>query len=311
MKRATTGDRKPAGNTASTQRTGTIIAAHGRNYVVDVGDDEPVHAVIRGKRGEVCVGDRVRIALLGGGQGVIEAVEDRRFILMRSDRFRRKLLAANVDQAAIVVAPEPRFDESLLLRVLIACVAAGIEPVVIATKADLVDPSGYFDNRMEALAHVGHGVVRISVQTAPVAAIEALRPTLEQRCTVLLGESGMGKSSLVNLLVPGADQQTRAISSALAAGRHTTTFARLFRVPEEIAPGTSLIDTPGFQSFGLAHLSASERVHAMPDFRPHIGRCRFHNCTHRNEPGCAIRRAAESNDIDPIRYRLFNGVGED
>jgi ribosome biogenesis GTPase len=121
----------------------------------------------------------------------------------------------------------------------------------------------------------------------------------------------MGKSTLVNTLVPDADLRTQAISTALATGKHTTTFSRLFDLPEAVASDARLIDTPGFQTFGIAHLSASQLAHAMPEFAPLLGRCRFNDCTHRDEPGCAVRAAMEAGEIDGRRFQLYGRLVEE
>jgi len=283
-----------------------VVASYGRRYLLRFeadGTERP--AVSRGKRTEACVGDLVAASRLGVDQAVIERIEPRRNLLLRSDRYRSKALAANVDRAAVVIAGEPPYSEELLLRLTLAIEAAGVALLVIANKTDLEAAHQRIRPRLELLRSLGHSVVELAAQAAPAAAVSALRPWLANSTTVLLGESGMGKSSLVNALAPDAAQATRAISTALGTGRHTTTFSRLFELDAAIAPNARIIDSPGFQSFGLAHLSASQRVHAMAEFRPLIGNCRFHSCTHRHEPGCAIRAAAEAGKIDPLRYRLF------
>ncbi len=288
-----------------------VVASYGRRYLLRFeADGSERAAVSRGKRTEACVGDIVAATRLGAEQAVIERIEPRRNLLERSDRYRSKALAANVDRAAVVIAGEPRYSEELLLRLMLAIDAAGIALLVIANKTDLVQAHARIVPRLELLRALGHPVVEVAALAAPADAVAALRPWLAGSLTLLLGESGMGKSSLVNALVPGAEQATRSVSTALGTGRHTTTFSRLFELDAAVAPDASIIDSPGFQTFGLAHLSASQRVHAMTEFRPLLGRCRFHSCTHRQEPDCAIRAAAEAGEIDPLRYRLFTELHE-
>ncbi|MEZ5730517.1 MAG: ribosome small subunit-dependent GTPase A [Burkholderiaceae bacterium] len=295
---------------ATAQRTeleaARIVAGFGRQYAIRMLSDGADHlAVTRGKRTDACVGDIVDVRVLGSSQAVIESIRPRRTLLMRSDRFRHKLLAANVDRAAIVIAGEPRFAEDLLLRMLIAIEAADIEVLIVANKTDREIAHRAIAPRLDVLRAVGYPVVEIAVGPAPEASVAMLRPWLGDRTTILLGQSGMGKSSLLNALVPDAEQATQAISEALGTGRHTTTFTRLFDLQPSVAPQAHLIDSPGFQTFGLAHLSASQRVHAMPEFRARLGQCRFLSCTHRHEPGCAIRAAVDAGEIDALRYRLF------
>ena len=288
----------------------TIVASYGRHFAVRTDDDgATLSAVTRGKRGSLATGDRVRVHPLGSGQAVIDAVDPRRNEFKRSDAFRTKLIAANIDQAGVVIAAEPPFSEELLLRVLLAAEAEGVPIALVVNKHDLADARAAIEPRIAAYRALGYPVFDCAAGNAPDETRSVLLPWLRGRTTLLLGESGMGKSTLVNCLVPDAQLRTQAISQALASGRHTTTFTRLFELPGDGAG--RIIDSPGFQNFGLDHLSESERVHAMPEFRPLLGQCRFHNCSHRDEPGCAIRAAVDAGGVDAIRYRLFLRVAGD
>jgi len=290
-----------------------VAASFGRLfYVRTPGRNAPDRvAVTRGKRTDLCVGDEVEIALIGEDQAVIETLRPRRTLLQRSDRWRSKLLAANVDQIGVVIAGEPPFSEPLLLRVLIAAEAAGIAVALIVNKCDRSEATAAIRPRIDAYRALGYPVLEISAGPAPQETRAALHDWLSSRTTLLLGQSGMGKSTLVNTLVPDAELRTQAISQVLSSGKHTTTFSRLFDVPAEVADDARIIDTPGFQTFGLAHLSDSQRVHAMREFVPLLGQCRFYNCSHRDEPGCAIREAAQAGRIDELRYRLFTRLEAD
>jgi len=297
-----------------------VIASYGRQFLVRTdthggggssgsggssGGGGTLAAVTRGKRTDPAVGDRVAIRVLGADQAVIERIEPRRNELKRSDAFRTKWLAANVDQLGIVIAADPPFSEEILLRILMASEEAGIPAALLVNKSDLTEARARIEPRIACYRALGYRVFDLSAHDA-AATRALLAPWLSGRTTLLLGQSGMGKSTLVNALVPDALLRTQTISAALATGRHTTTFTRLFQVQGEgLAPDTALIDSPGFQSFGLEHLSESQRAHAMPEYRPLLGRCRFHNCSHRAEPGCAIRAAAEAGSVDGFRYRLF------
>lgn len=293
--------------------TALVAASFGRQFYVRSRNGAWAEraAVTRGKRTDVCVGDEVEVRLLGQDQAVIESLRPRTTTLQRSDRWRSKLLAANVDQAGIVVAGEPPFSEPLLIRMLIAIETAGIEAALIVNKCDLDEARRAIAPRVAVYRSLGYRVFEIAAGAQPDATRAALRDWLAGRTTLLVGQSGMGKSTLVNTLVPDADLRTQAISAALSSGRHTTTFSRMFDLPAEIAADARIVDTPGFQSFGLAHLSESQRMHAMREFAPLLGRCRFNNCRHRDEPGCAIREAAERADIDALRYRLYVRIDDD
>ncbi len=298
-------------STAAAVEPALITASYGRQFLVrpDTGgpDDERAErvAVTRGKRTHAGIGDRVIIRRVGPDQAVIESVQPRTSEVRRSDHWRSKLLAANVDQVGIVVAGDPPFSEELLLRILCACDTAGVPTALIANKSDLLQARAGIELRLAVYRALGLPVFDIAAGGDPQRAREILRPWLAGRTTLLIGQSGMGKSTLVNTLVPNADLRTQAISTALASGKHTTTFSRLFDLPESAAPDARIIDTPGFQSFGITHLSTSQLVHSMPEFAPLLGHCRFNDCAHRDEPGCALRAAARAGSIDPRRFDLY------
>ncbi len=300
------------GPSVSQPEPALVAASFGRQFYVrsPTGAWADRVAVTRGKRTDVCVGDRVDVRALGPDQAVIEALQPRRTLLQRSDGWRTKLLAANVDQAGVVLSADPPFSEALLVRMLIALDTAGIDAALVANKCDL-QAARTIEPRLAAYRALGYPVFEIAARVHPEATRDTLRGWLGRRTTLLIGQSGMGKSTLVNTLAPDADLRTREISVALSSGRHTTTFSRMFELPADTAPDARIIDTPGFQSFGLAHLSASQRTHAMREFAPLLGRCRFNDCRHRDEPGCAIREAAERGDIDAVRYRIFARIGDD
>lgn len=296
----------------STCDDAVVAASFGRQLLVrsPSGQWPDQVAVTRARRSDLCVGDQVRVRQLGAGQAVIESLQRRRNVLQRSDHLRRKLLAANVDQAGVVIAGEPPFSEALLVRMLIAIETAGIDVALIVNKHDLAEAQQAIEPRLAIYHALGYRLIRIAAGADPAGARASLGPWLAGRTTLLLGQSGMGKSTLVNALVPDADLRTQAISAALSSGRHTTTFSRMFEVPASLAPQARIIDTPGFQSFGLAHLSESQRTHAMREFVPLLGRCRFNDCRHRDEPGCAIRGAVEDGTVDATRHRLYLQLGE-
>ena len=290
---------------AADTEPGRILASFGRHYWVRGRSAAERLAVTRGKRTDLCVGDEVEVRALGIGQAVIESLHARTTLLQRSDAWRTRLIAANAERAAVVVAGEPPFSEELLMRMLIAIETAGIEPAIVANKADRPAARAAIGRRMAVYRALHYPVFEVSALTDAPATRAALAGWLAGHTTVLLGESGMGKSTLVNALVPDAQARTNEISQALGTGRHTTTFSRLFDLPAQTATDARIVDTPGFQTYGLHHLSQSQRLHAMREFVPLIGRCRFNDCTHRDEPDCAIRAAVQRGEIDGVRYRLF------
>lgn len=283
-----------------THLTVTIIAAHGRHYL---GQAEGMlfQCVTRGKKSDVAVGDIVQVKQTSANQGVIESISPRKTLLYRSDQYKSKLLAANVTQLFIVVATEPGFADDLVSRSLVAAEAAGVRAHIILNKTDVADLLPRARERVGMYAKLGYPVHEVSARTATETTCATLAPLLENQSTILIGQSGMGKSSLINLLVPDADIATREISAALDTGKHTTTFTRLYTVK----PGTSIIDSPGFQEFGLYHLSEGMLERAFPEFTPYLGQCKFYNCHHLNEPSCAVLAAIGAGAIAPIRHDLY------
>jgi len=278
----------------------TVIAAHGRHYLVQAGDTR-LQCVTRGKKSDVATGDIVRIKLTSQDQGVIESIAERKTLLYRSDQYKSKLLAANVTQIFIVVATEPAFSDDLVSRSLVAAEAAGVKAHVILNKIDVTDSLDKARERVGLYKGIGYPVHEVSARTQPEATRETLMPLLQGQSSILIGQSGMGKSSLINLIVPDADIATREISAALDTGKHTTTFTRMYAIDDE----TNIIDSPGFQEFGLYHLTEGMLERAFVEFGAHLGQCRFYNCHHLTEPACAILSAVESGGISPLRHALY------
>jgi len=260
----------------------------------------------RGKRSEVAVGDRVIYEPTSADQGVIVEIGERRNLLYRSDQYKSKLFAANLDQLLIVLATEPHFSEDLLGRALVAAEANELKPLIVLNKIDVEAELAHARARLERYTALGYTVVEVSIKTQPEAARAALIEHLHAHSTLLLGQSGMGKSTLVNLLIPNAEVATREISTALNSGRHTTTFTRLYPLPDSPdGVGGALIDSPGFQEFGLHHLTEGRLERAFPEFRPLLANCRFYNCHHLHEPGCAILEAVADGRIRRERHALY------
>lgn len=280
--------------------SGTIIAAHGRHYLVQT-DTIRLQCVTRGKKSDVAVGDIVNIKQTSADQGVIESLTERKTLLYRSDQYKSKLLAANVTQLFIVVATEPGFSDDLVSRALVAAEAAGIKARIVLNKIDVREALARTRERLALYASLDYPIHEVSARTDPEAACTTLAPLLKGQSTILIGQSGMGKSSLINLLVPDADITTREISEALDSGKHTTTFTRLYALGAD----TAIIDSPGFQEFGLYHLTEGMLERAFREFAPHLGHCRFYNCHHLNEPGCAVLAAVEAGQIAPMRHALY------
>lgn len=280
---------------------GLVVAAHGRHLVVETPEGRRVRCHLRGKKSEAVVGDRVRWQD-SGDEGVVEHVEPRRNLLSRRDEWRTKSFAANLDAVLVLVAVAPPFSESLLARALIAAASADVPATVVLNKVDL---PGADATRARLAPYVAMGVpvVECALKADAPAAQALLAPLLARRATLVLGPSGMGKTTLINLMVPTALAQVGEVSQALNAGRHTTTATRWYWLDEPRE--SALIDSPGFQEFGLRQVAPADLAGLMPDLRVHLGGCRFYNCTHRHEPGCAARAAAERGEIADSRMRIY------
>lgn len=279
---------------------GTIVAAFGRTYLAELADGEMLECTPRGKKSEAACGDLVELRRTAHGQAAIEAILPRRTLFYRSVAHREKLIAANATQLIVVVATEPSFSDELLTRSLVAAHQQGLEVMIVLNKCDL--PKQAALQQLQPYRDAGYRVLELSARHDA----SPLRRLLEGQRSMLVGQSGMGKSTLINALVPHAQAATREISSALNSGKHTTTHARLYRLDAD----SSLIDCPGIQAFGLHHLTFGDIEEGFPEFAQYRGQCRFRNCRHRDEPGCAICAAAEHGEINPRRLQIFQTISQ-
>ncbi|ABM95867.1 ribosome small subunit-dependent GTPase A [Methylibium petroleiphilum] len=286
---------------------GLVVAGHGRHYIVETPEGHRLICHPRGKKSALVVGDRVRWLPVGGDQdeGVIEHLEPRRNLLFRQDEWKTKSFAANLDQLLIWLAVDPQFSESQLTRALIAAESAGIDATIVLNKTDLPDAAAQ-RARLAPYRAMGYAVIELSLKHAFDAASGTLNERLAGRTTLVLGPSGTGKSTLINALLPGARAQVGEISQALNSGRHTTTTTQWYWLDR--ATNSALIDSPGFQEFGLQQIEAQQLPAYMPDLRAHAGGCKFYNCTHRHEPGCAVIAAVERGDVSASRWRIYGDL---
>ncbi|OFZ89069.1 MAG: ribosome small subunit-dependent GTPase A [Betaproteobacteria bacterium RIFCSPLOWO2_02_FULL_62_79] len=284
------------------QVEGRIVASYGRRYLVELPDTTVLDCVTRGKRGDVACGDRVSVARSAPGQGVIEAIAPRMTLLYRSDAYRQKLIAANVTQIIIVVAAVPTFSEDLVNRCLIAAEYGGMKALIALNKSDLPESAAALSS-LEFYRALGYRVRALSARRD----VQPLCTCLENEVSALVGQSGMGKSTIINRLVPGAAARVAEVSAALDSGRHTTTYARLYHLNAT----SCIIDSPGMQEFGLHHLNCDDAAHAFVEFRPWLGRCRFRDCRHLSEPDCAIATACSDGNISERRLASYRRLAEE
>ena len=287
---------------SDTENTAQITASYGRRFSVRTLSGCLYEANTRGKRVDFACGDWVRITPLNREQAVIEELLPRQSLLYRQDAYRSKLIAANVTLLVIVTAAVPAPSEMLLQRALLAAEAADIRMLIAVNKSDLPQSAAWLE-KLAFYQTLGYPLL-------PLCALEgadALKPLLAGETAILLGQSGMGKSTLANALLGFDAARTGEISAALDSGRHTTTHARLY----DLDNGGKLIDSPGLQEFGLHHLERTELLQYFPDLRHLAGQCRFHNCTHRAEPGCALKAAADSGAVRAERLAFLQKLSDE
>ena len=296
----------------ATLEPGLVIAGHGRHVLVETPDGRRLICHPRGKKSQTVVGDRV-LWQATQDEGTIEKVLERRNLFYRQDEIRTKSFASNLDQVLVLIAAEPEFSESQLSRALIAAEAERIRPIIALNKSDLQEPFSRAWARMAAYHDMGYTVVPLALKPkAPDTAATELADLmllLQGKTTLILGPSGSGKSTFINRLLPDAQVLTQEISSALNSGKHTTTSTSLYWV--DVAKTTAVIDSPGFQEFGLHHIEAMQLAQLMPDIKLHAGECKFYNCSHLHEPGCSVQKALQPDQIAPIspnRYKIYGDL---
>jgi ribosome biogenesis GTPase len=279
---------------------GRVTAAYGKRYAVEIDNlENTIDCVTRGKRTDVACGDRVEVKLTSSNQGVIENILPRSSLLFRSSAYRSKMLAANATQAVIVLATVPSFYEELLNRCLVAAEAAGIKALIVLNKCDIGENDAAL-GQLALYTSLGYRVQPLSAKQD----IAPLKPWLQGETSILVGQSGMGKSTIINALLPNSDVRTQEVSEVLDSGKHTTTATHLYHLDHN----TQLIDSPGMQEFGLHHLGIEDLEQAFIEFRPYLGKCRFANCRHMREPGCAVMEAVEQDRVSSRRLDYYQAL---
>lgn len=292
---------------------GRVVRVHGLNNIVMTADGVEYVCTVRrllrsltiDERNVVTTGDKVWFLPAPNHEGTIEKVEPRYGLLTRKSWKREHILVANVDQIVIVAAlAEPFFKPHLVDRYLVAASMGKLQPILCLNKADLVDPAD-FQAVLGMYAQLGISVILASATQGT--GMEELRRQLHDRQTVFSGQSGVGKTSLLNALEPGLELKVREISEMNQKGKHTTTTAELIR----LTFGGWVVDTPGIRQFDLWNVISAELDGHFPEFRPFVASCGYPGCSHLHEENCAVRQAVTEGWIDPQRYYSYRGIHED
>jgi ribosome biogenesis GTPase len=290
--------RESSDDTANT-RPGLVIARYGRKVLIedDAGERQSCHQ--RANLPALVAGDEVRWIAEDTGGGVVVARDPRRSALQRPDaRGQLRPIAANIDLMLVVIAPLPTPFANLIDRYLVAAEHENIAAIIVLNKSDLLHHDPSIEPLLDIYRELGYPVICTSREDPEANAIRSLA---EGKTLVLVGQSGVGKSSLIKRLLPQHDIRIGELSEAADKGRHTTTAAELFHLPG----GGRLIDSPGIREFHLHHLPATEIARGFRDFQPYLGHCRFRDCAHRDDAGCALREAVDKGDITPSRFESY------
>lgn len=289
--------------------SGLVISRFGQHADIEAADGGIYRCSLRRVIKSLVTGDKVlwRRAKIANSTpaGVVEAVAERESILLRPDFYDGlKPVAANIDLMIIVSAVLPTFSTNIVDRYLIAAEAMNIKPLLLLNKVDLLSESerNLIEEQLAIYTKLGYSFLLLSAKTGE--GTEQLNDYLQQGCSIFVGQSGVGKSSLLNAVLPGIDAMTKEVSEGSGLGQHTTTTARLYHLPQ----GGDLIDSPGIREFALWHLEPEQVAAAYPEFKQWLGRCKFRDCKHQTDPGCALQHAVSLGEIHPERFQNYHKI---
>jgi len=298
---------------------GLVLKSTGNHYRVRLNNGQVVDCIARGRlrlneiktTNPITVGDWVSIEMSSSGVGLITSIQERKnYIIRKATNLSREahIIAANIDQALLVITiTQPETQLAFIDRYLVTAEAYRIPTVIVFNKIDLIDTlhQPLLENYISIYEPIGYKCLKVSAKTG--LNLHLLKQTLQGKVSLLSGNSGVGKSTLINAIEPRLNLKTAEISSAHLKGRHTTTFSEIF----ELSNGGFIIDTPGIKSFGLIDIEKDELYHFFPEIFRLSSQCKYYNCTHIHEPGCAVIEAVDRGEIAPSRYLSYLSIYDD
>ena len=288
------------------EQTGLIISHHGKTLIVEDLDGKRLRCSARQNIGQPVCGDHVVWQAVNEQEGVVTAIKDRSSLLLRPGFANRiKPVAANISLICIVIAPEPAPQEDLIDRYLVASEYLNITPVIVCNKSDLIEEQTLVEwqQRFSMYQQIGYELLMTSTRQSH--GLDQLQVRLRDNRSILVGQSGVGKSSLINCLIPDKAARVMELSTQIGQGQHTTSHSELYHLPDN---GGDIIDSPGVRDFRLGHLDRQDIETGFREFRPFLGRCRFSDCKHENEPDCAILAAVSDGEIDSRRFESYRNI---
>jgi ribosome biogenesis GTPase len=280
---------------------GVVVQDHGRFSVVEIENQQLIDCVRKGRKQDVLVNDQVEILLTSENQGRIEQVVDRKNVVLRQDLFKTREIAANLDLVALVLSVQPLFNPEWVSRAISFCRYQQIDCVILLNKIDVTDHLPVARDLLRLFKQTHVSVIEVSATSPDFDLLATVQPLLVDRSSLLIGPSGAGKTSLLNRLLPDLQAATREFSEALNRGKHTTTYTRSYVLPPSFGVAR-LIDSPGFHEFGLKGIPMDQLAQTFDEFVPFLGECKFRNCLHKTELGCAVLPLKEKY---PERYEHY------
>ncbi|MBW0454416.1 MAG: ribosome small subunit-dependent GTPase A [Candidatus Kinetoplastibacterium crithidii] len=284
---------------------GRVVEFHKQYYIVE-SDNCLYKCYIKGKKNDATIGDWVKVTQESYDKNCIVNILDRRNIFYRSDKNKIKKLAANIDHVIIIVATKPEFSTETIANIILESFRSKIDVTIVLNKDDLKEDLSKSIEKINAVKPEEIKIITLSAKYLNNQDINnKLMPILNNRTTLLVGQSGMGKSTIINRLVPSANAATNEYSKHLGTGRHTTSYTKIYKLNFE---NSFIIDSPGIQEFSIGHIKLNEIDNGFPEFKNFIDECQFYNCTHYHEPFCGVIQAVTDNRIKKTRYSLYKKI---